>query len=277
MVLTACVSNKPAPPTYDNVHIGTDKVFEFKKMDANGQAISGTQIAQAIASNMSSLSGFGPVRNIYKGTSIYNVKGVKVQYTPSHISFTYVNGEYFSKTKGKYLTQKTAVFKYTVTNTADTIKLKISPPSQIRTDKKSLILTRRANPPLLSKDRMIQNLSKIFNNLNPVLNRYKRIKGEINVKYNDESVYANFKRIMGEYKYKRNEVKKFDIKKDSVFNLKNGDKIIPLKTAVFPYRNGSKVVYEFDVRYQLKGDGSSSYSASNVQGLISKIENVAKN
>lgn len=48
---------------------------------------------------------------------------------------------------------------------------------------------------------------------------------------------------------------------------------------VYPYRDGSQVEYEFKVNYELRtancelrGDGTSTYPANQVAGIIQKIE-----
>ncbi len=96
------------------------------------------------------------------------------------------------------------------------------------------------------------------------------------MKYGDESVYANFTRMMGNYRfYDEKEAKKYDIKKDRIFALKHKDKSIPVKITVYPYRDGSKVIYEFEYSYSISGKSGSSYSQSELDALIAEISRVA--
>jgi len=88
--------------------------------------------------------------------------------------------------------------------------------------------------------------------------------------------------MMGSYRFSNEDAKKYDIKKDHVFALKSKNGAIPLKITVYPYRDGSKVVYEFEYRYSMTvsgktGSSISSYSQSELDALIAEVSRVAKN
>ena len=50
-----------------------------------------------------------------------------------------------------------------------------------------------------------------------------------------------------------------------------------VQVSVFPYRNGSKVTYTFIYTYGLTGDGGSTYSQAEIDGIIGEIQTVANN
>ncbi len=275
IAVTGC-ANAPQGPQTVGLNLSGEKTLVFQKTNADGQKITSEQIVSSVQKNMYELSEVRPVTKFRSETgNLYYVKGIEVIPQSGFITISYVNGNYHSDTGNSYLTRSNAAFSYQVSEDGDTVKAKLIPPASIATKKQSL-LGLISSSQLISDQKMIGDISKIYGSLNPSIDLAKEVKGEVNVQYNDESVYANFKRLLGSYKYKGDEKKKFDIEKDAVFSLQNGKEIIPVKISVFPYRNGSKVVYEFEVPYSLKADGTSSYSEESVKGLIAKIEKVAQ-
>jgi len=108
------------------------------------------------------------------------------------------------------------------------------------------------------------------------IKRNLEFKGEINTKYPDKAVYANFKRILGNYSWSDNE-KINDVKKQNTFTLKVNDKLYPLYIEVYPYRDGSKVVYSTTLRYVIDSKGGSTLNAKDVKALHKKIEDIVNN
>jgi hypothetical protein len=129
--------------------------------------------------------------------------------------------------------------------------------------------------PLINTTQAVLDIKKINDGLLPAFEDAKKYSGEINVQYNDESVYANFTRLLGEYKYGSDDVKKYDIEKDKLFTMgKTGEKF-PVKISVFPYRNGSKVTYEFRSTYDVNNDGTTTFNDKKIQEYIARIKGVA--
>lgn len=111
------------------------------------------------------------------------------------------------------------------------------------------------------------------------------ITGEVNSNYNPESTYANFERKLGVFvdknkstiqmKYQEaKQINTTDIEKKKVYNYKYKDELLPLSVAIYPYRNGSKVIYELTVPYVVSDKYSLTQGGINeIKSEIAKISN----
>ena len=59
-----------------------------------------------------------------------------------------------------------------------------------------------------------------------------------------------------------------------IFELKSNSRkdIIPLRVRIFPDVKGSRVKYEFDVKYSIKPDGTTTYNEQEINYLITTIK-----
>lgn len=110
----------------------------------------------------------------------------------------------------------------------------------------------------------------------------EEIKGEVNTDFNDVSVFSNFKRKlqpvsqdMWHAYQKEVKVTTLDIEKAQRFVVPSPNISAIASIAVFPYRNGSKVVYGFGYRYSIKGDGTTTYKTSDIETIKKAITNIA--
>lgn len=100
--------------------------------------------------------------------------------------------------------------------------------------------------------------------------------GEINTKFNSEAVYANFERKLGKYKWGYNSnIKIGDLKKENTFKLKLGKKIVPINITVYPYKNGSKVVYKAFIDYTINTTRGPDVKTEDINAIHSKIVSIA--
>ncbi|EDM23815.1 hypothetical protein [Caminibacter mediatlanticus] len=132
------------------------------------------------------------------------------------------------------------------------------------------------NPQNLKKD-----VFRILNNLKNVklyISKRYILQGEINTNYPANSIYANFKRLMGQYRgnyYWENSTEKISpIEKENTFNLKIKNKIYPLNIKVYPYRNGSKVIYKAYISYKVYSDGTSTLTKKDIENAKKEIKRV---
>ena len=109
------------------------------------------------------------------------------------------------------------------------------------------------------------------------VNRSLVKEGEINSEYDAGSIYANFERKLGKYNWNNgSKVDLGDLKKENTFSLKLGKETIPVNVAVYPYKNGSKVVYKAFVNYKIYTDTGATISIEKVdtiQDELTKIVN----
>jgi len=133
-------------------------------------------------------------------------------------------------------------------------------------------------------DKLETDINRIFNKLqHTVLSIKKRylLKGEINTKYPANSIYANFKRLMGQYTnnyyWIDSKEKISPIEKRNIFNLKIKNNNYPLYIKVYPYRDGSKVVYKAYISYKINSDGTSTLTKQDIENATKKIKEVVDN
>ncbi|MDO9599090.1 MAG: hypothetical protein Q7J47_15345 [Azoarcus sp.] len=110
----------------------------------------------------------------------------------------------------------------------------------------------------------------------------EEFKGEINTAFNDVSVFSNYKRKLSPvpatvWHAYRDELKvtSLDIEKSQQFLVPSPRGNVIASVVVFPYRNGSKVVYAFGYRYFVKGDGTTTYSQAEVDGIKKMMADTA--
>lgn len=117
---------------------------------------------------------------------------------------------------------------------------------------------------------------------NARISMVETITGDVNTDFNDSSVFANFSRRLTPVSKQRWSayvkevpVTKIDIKKAQLFFVPapQGETIASI--SVFPYRDGSKVVYAFDYRYDFTGGTESTYKTSDIAVVKSVIEKIA--
>lgn len=146
------------------------------------------------------------------------------------------------------------------------------------------IYTEKTVPFILSKLNAVKQLS---------IRRVTKVTGEINVEFNDEAIFANFERKLGSFidrsgskekvavnksktlKYNGNSNNSKDtIEKKNVYSLEINGTIYPVNIFIYPYRNGSKVVYDIDIPYSITD--SYSLTKETISKISKKIEDVAK-
>jgi len=118
----------------------------------------------------------------------------------------------------------------------------------------------------------------MFNSLKSkplIIKRSIEFKGEINTNYPMKSVYANLKRNLKEYisgySYKTNEEVTPD-KIANTFYLNKHDNKIDFE--VYPYKNGSKVLYNARLRYTIDSKGNSTLTKKDIDELHKKISKI---
>lgn len=131
--------------------------------------------------------------------------------------------------------------------------------------------------PMVPVNELKKDTIRIFNEASTMKGFVKKsyfMKGEVNSQFNDTSTYANFLRILGQYKFD-NSVKVDDIRKKNTFTFKYKNTNLPLYIQVYPYRNGSKVVYEVEIPYEVNSQGGISITKEDIDSIKKQIEKIA--
>jgi len=276
VLLHGCVTVRSLPPVTHNLPSIAPVNFTFPSQNNDGEEISDSAIIGVIKQAMvSHYPPKGLSSDVFSG-KVWDGKRkgeILVQYKKG------VRGEGYA-----FVSALDATWQIKITTSGNQKHVVVNPPSSLLEEVVENPLTKtlyKFSIPKAEKD--VKELRALLASLNPTIHfaKVKPIKGEINVKYSDESVYANFTRMMGSYSFSNEEeAKGYDITKDHVFALKHKDKLIPLKMTVYPYREGSKVVYEFEYRYSMTvsgktGSSISSYSQSELDALMAEVSRVA--
>jgi len=269
---TGCVS-EPLPAKKISIRdVGVIKQ-EYKFNDKlSKEEVSKNSIIHNLINKMSKNSNYYSIRR--RGLREY---GKNISYKDNILKIEYINGEKHT-TGTENLTK--VIFKLPCKITEKSkndflLNIKFSVNYDIKPFKDAIGMEIK---PLDKLSNLENDAIKLFNVVKkPItIKRYIEFKGEINTKYPDKAVYANFKRILGNYSWRENE-KINDVKKQNTFTLKVNDKLYPLYIEVYPYRDGSKVVYSTTLRYVIDSKGGSTLNAKDVKALHKKIEDIVNN
>ncbi len=173
----------------------------------------------------------------------------------SRIDFQYVNVERHdnSTESGQRLTISLT---YQFERSNDDVSLKLSTPEKGEVTTRSLLFF---TPPKLiqTNDELLEDFGNIFVGASTIKLKFQTLaKGELSAPFKPESAVANFERILGRHSYGYSDERIYDLKRDNVFSYRVGQDRLPLKIAAFPYRDGTKIVYEVRLPYQIVADGS---------------------
>jgi hypothetical protein len=238
-----------------------------------GEKVEFTSVNYNFSKHITDLTSYQPAGNTLARSreAITPYKGLKVSKNGNKYDFDYANGEYFSGSRRYY---KSDVFFTAIMD--DQRVLTLSPNYQIASATSPI---GDEYPLLDSAENLQADAISIISKLSEIelmQNKKYTFNGELNVEYSPESIYANFERLMGKYKWKSNETIK-EFKKENTFKLVNGKATYPLHVEIYPYRNGSKVVYSAQVDYQLSSKGYSTVTPEDIKSLKETVHNTAKN
>jgi hypothetical protein len=250
-----------------------EKILLVKATDLNGKKIEEKIVLNSIGYQFSKGSGYKQAKRDYRGaagSSIYHINGVASAYSKQHLELSYANG------KGSDSMEYAAkdIFKFPVTSNLDvatnTYKIIVDYPNEITTNSATIPLDGVATQldilPNLEKD-----AKKAFDNLSNLKIKFSLpITGEINTPYSVEATYANFERILRLHNTLRATNGYF------LFKLDDGTEVSTHMT-VYPYQNGSKVVYDLSVNYSIDMNGGMSITSSDIENIKTKIAKIANN
>lgn len=265
VLLTACgtvsVENREVmPPASKNLKVAA-------LLPGESEPLSDRQILNALEASAKASTKYR-AKYSYQGEYGYYTKGVEVKTTETNgLIVSYLNnfGGLERVISGK--------FNVAISTDGNNYKnIHIACPSALRVYDGNKVGDRDRQ--LITQDQAVTDLSKICNNLDVKLQRSKLEQGELNTNFPSDSVYSNFSRSLSAVDA-RDTVKFTDIEKFKLFWLKVGEQRTQLAVSVYPYRNGSKVVYRFNYPYAISGDGKNTYSADDIKALHKQIAKIA--
>jgi hypothetical protein len=273
---SGCAGIGPQPLQTKSTQGAVSKVvtFNFPKVDAvTGEKVDFSPESYDFTPQILPLTGYTAYQN-RGGGAIQNYYGVKIQRHSDSYVLQYINGEF--NTNSFYLTEVN--FPFSVKKQSEN-ELVFSFPATY-TYKPCGNAIGSLIKPLDNLAALEADAKNVFNQvdkLSVVISKKYDFKGEINTKYPNAAVYANFKRLLGQYSnWTRDESEKLsDVKKNNTFSLNFKGKNFPLYVEVFPYRDGSKVVYSSTIGYTIDSKGISSANKDDIQNLQKSIEKIA--
>jgi hypothetical protein len=244
------------------------RTFKFLKTKPDNSELSDHDVFQSIFTAIKEQTNFKQVERFqsrFTGITTVDLLGAEVNSTNGGITESYVNGTLEPATGKTYKTVVEAQYRVTI-KTVDNFKIaEVTPPADLTTipgrDALFLPIPTYYKPEHLSND-----VKNIMAKMNPNIKVTWGKQGEINVKYSDEAVFANFTRLFGGHTSSKSSGEKQRIYTASDTSV---------EITVFPYRDGSKVVYKIIGSSMLDGNGGSTYNESAVKDLIAKVEKTA--
>lgn len=274
---TAVLPPKQIPITKQS----EEKVLLVKATDLTGKEISQYTVLDKIGRQFSNGSKYRQKTKLRSCPScnMYDIIGVESYYSNEQLQLIYVNGEDYSP--GVY--EAKDIFKFPIKvnldSLANTYKITVDYPNEITTnsatDGLGDVIKQLDTLPNLEKD-----AKNVFDNLkNQKISFKLNIAGEINTQYSDASTYANFERTLGLYRWGYGEKPtNADIAKEKYFAFKLKDvATVPLHIKVYPYQNGSKVVYDLPIEYSADMNGGMNMTSSDIENIKTQIGKIANN
>lgn len=277
-LMYGCNSNPPKAVAKENLPELENQIIslDFAKKSPLGTDLSKENIIKKVdlTESLIANTSYAKVKNLprYRGTSVVNTKGLYVKKSVNGYELNYLNAKTVGRTYGTSHDVTKVVFNLDTKLEGNALIL--SYPKNYLTQQEKFgfsyieFLDTQNN---IVKDSI--NVYKSINKKALKVSMQEVLKGEVNTEYPATSVYANFKRILGSYRWGRHE-NITESKKKNSFSIELNGKKLPIYIEVFPYRNGSKVVYSLPISYELYSDGSSSVSQDEISNLVQRIESI---
>jgi hypothetical protein len=209
---------------------------------------------------------------------INDLEGITINYNNYNYNIDYINAQdYKNNDNRNFKTEVIFKVPYDFTNESISIKYPNKYLYKPANDAVGLEIK-----PLDKYSALQQDVFNILNDLKNTkfyLSKKYILKGEINTKYPASSIYANFKRLLGEYNgdYEFENKVISSVEKKNYFALGIKKTIYPINIKVYPYRNGSKVVYNAYINYKVYSNGTSTLTKQDIENARKEIKNVINN
>jgi len=284
---TGC-GGTPIPPKQMNASKIDAINIEYKfKDELQKIAISKQELSNILKQQISNSSAY--TKKVIKSQNARKTYGHVVEYKNNILTIDYLNGNQNcgNQCKSKYGQVTQVIFDMNINikeKSKNNFLITASFPQQYTIKPDSSFVGSEFDP-LDKPNKLEADAKRMFNSLKdkPLeIQRKIEFKGEVNTKYPDKAVYANFKRILGEFvnwrSWSRSSNERIsESKKQNSFILKVNGKSYPLHVEVYPYRDGSKVVYSTTLKYTINSKGNSTLNAKDIKELQKKIEDIINN
>jgi len=269
-VLAGCASTgEPIKPQTVNL-VSEERVFEFPAKTVAGEAVTDAMITEGLIASMYDASHYGvmSIDNVSRPSDAGYWQYVAVEEEQGGLELTYANNYYYPSVEWVETTSIDAGYQVDIQDQGDTKLVTFTTPAAIHLTPPESASTFSARiPPALSMENAKQDVLQI-NGMTPAIEQVHTVEGDVDVSWGANAVKANFDRIFKAAAGGKNG--------SANYWVPMGSEEQEVSLEVFPYRDGSKVQYQFKVAYELRGDGTSTYPEDKVAGIIQKIEDAAK-
>jgi hypothetical protein len=269
LFLSGCAGSQVLPVKVGKIEPNTVTVIETRFPDiepVNGETMNFDLGKFDLSKQLLNLSIFRPDRFLDEYEMAWG--GISIQKDQDNYKVTYSNGQRFRSDKLE-LTKVEFNIKQTQLD-KQKVKLELLPEYKIMSVTDLFGSERKQ---LASIEKLSGDVRKIVETIKDVkieksYNSYD-FKGEIDTEFSAESIYANFDRKLTPYSaYDKAERK-------TQFEISLGDSKQNIKIEVFPYKNGSKVVYSSRLIYKIDSTGYSSFTKNDIDQLHNYLNSIA--
>lgn len=228
-------------------------VLKFAAFDPSRVLIDEARIIRGVAEGLQA-QGKWPLKSDY-GSPIAELTGLRTSVDQTRIVLQYVHIERHERYGFEYGQTLTVPVRYQLERGDEFTSMRLTTPNKVElvTRKQFLFPPKRLAP----SDELIGDLQSILNSATSIkVKLTSLVKGELSAPFKPEAILGNFERIMGRHTYGYSEQHIYDPKRDNVFAYRAGQNRIPVKVAAFPYRDGTKIVYEAQLPFEIRADGS---------------------
>jgi len=266
-VLAGCASKgQPLQPQTYNL-VSEERTFVFPAENAAGEVVTDAMVMDGLVASMYDASHYGrlSIDNVQQPYESRHWQYMAIEAEGSNLNLAYTNNYYYASMDYNDTTSLDARYQVAIEDQGDVKRVSFTTPSAIHLIPQKSNRTFSADiPPVLSKADVTQDVRQI-NGMMPAIDQVHQVEGDVDVRWDVSAVKANFDRIFesapgGDAAY--------------WVPVDAGKQKVSLE--VYPYRDGSKVEYEFEVAYELRGDGTSTYPEDAVAQVVANIESAAK-
>lgn len=241
------------------------------------------EVAAAVAKQVPLLSKYGPMRDgkgEYSGVEIsaagrretgllyINFAGVRASLRGQSVLVDYVRGR--RKTNGQIVATATQIPISVSSVDGDPNRFAISAGTPEERAGYDMFVFKV--PPLDSVEKIDADFASILARLIPAVQRSTKHTVEMDLEYPPQSIFANFERAFGP----GNKVDQSGDSRGGIFELRReAVSSISIFMRVSPYRAGSKLVASFNILYELRADGSSSFDPNAPRDVEAAIRKAA--
>jgi hypothetical protein len=257
---TGCVATLE-PEKDVSTNLAFVKEFTFPAEDIEGNQLKESEIISSLSTEILANTSYPKYQRIEKGgDGIFHTKGVTTNFNQisNTLEVSYLNGkEYFYSGEDQVSKIKTQITFQTDYTKNGYILATLSVNPTVKVQLVSTSMDGFEN--LVTPENAVRDTINALSLASPAIGRKFKFSSQAITPYPAESVFSNF--------VTATESQPYLLSKGSLSGIFYAHRV-PVTISVLPYRDGSRVIYSFDIPYSLLGDGQHTLS----QNLVARVE-----